>query len=263
MNSLTIFFVHHKYDELTKLHLLRLKKFNPTATVIPVSFFKTDLCGGMKDSYIWPWDIPYLRYDNKMFTDMSWQRYSRCDVPILNWVYHNKIKTDNVLIAEYDLLCNTSVANFYQGNLNDDVVGSWLPKLSDGHVGYFQSHLEKDFGPEFENLDCIRSHISAIMPMAGAFFSTKAFNKMMEPLVEEPLLRNMQCECRLGTAASMVGYESVRIKPFGDPTIDSREYIIPTAVDPLNMFGVQQALPHRGIFHKIMTPHTKWNTITL
>lgn len=263
MNSLTIFFVHHKYDELTKLHFLRLKKFNPKAIFVPISFFKTELCGDMKDSQIWPWNIPYPLYNGQMFYKMQWQRYSRCDIPILNWVYHNKIETDNIFIAEYDLLCNTSVEHFYRGNLDDDVVGSWLPKLKEGHEGYFESHLSRDFGPNLEYLDCIRSDIASIMPMAGAFFSTKAFNKMMEPLVDEPLLRNMQCECRLGTAASLAGYESVRIKPFGDPNVDSTKYITPNIVDPLNIFDIQQSLPHKGIFHKVTTPHFKWNTITL
>ena len=190
-NQLTILFLHHRSDEVTRRRLQRLETLNPGVPIVRLTYGSNDVLPGTFDAA----KVSEFAGENGWHgTDLmlyAWYRHRR-DVPT---------EADRYVVAEWDMVYRVSMAEFYSETWNEDVVGA--------QVFYCGPHWHWDwFGECLPRLPVeMRPFAAALVPLAGVMLS----NRALAAIAQGSIPRGVFSECRLATLAAYHGFDMVEL----------------------------------------------------
>jgi len=188
MTKLCVLFLHHMDNDLTRYHAELILKFNPTVTIVPLTFR-----GGL-DGAICPIPEPF-----------KLSQWKNADLLIYSW-FRSKhyVAAERYIIVEYDTLCAASFEDFYGAVWDEPVAAASVFNL-ERQPGWRWFWDMRDQTP-------YRNKLAGMSPLSGILFSHAALAAISE-LAKDPIYAPLYCECRIGTLARTAGYNPVRIRP--------------------------------------------------
>lgn len=120
MNKKLILFSHHKVDDFIINNFNKLKQLNPTWDIVPIGFEKYDLFPNSlivnKEKYPTNHDIiHYSHISNVDWADPDFFIYDG---------YYQKQEYEEYFLYEYDTICNVSIEEFFDTNV--DFFGNYI-----------------------------------------------------------------------------------------------------------------------------------------
>jgi len=229
----SILFLHHKPLDsgITGKHLALLKTLNPDMVVIPISFMDK-----IKHKAAW--------------NHSDHWRSSNQDILIYEWFEREQPKFERYFLIEWDTFCTQPLKEFYGTSYHRSCVGAAIVNPESGDFIPGQKVRMKDWKWfSFPVSPCLRKFARGIVPTSGTMLSHDALSgmvsvyrnyssfKQMQAENQVGDLDQMQNECRVGTLASMAGFEPERIRE------DAHLFLFPSLITQ------HQEL---GIWHKVI-----------
>ncbi|HEX8325161.1 MAG TPA: hypothetical protein VF595_14760 [Tepidisphaeraceae bacterium] len=213
MHDLAAIFLHHADDATTRNNLACVRHYNPGVPVVPLSNWGVTLPGGFHPRDMtrgWRRLLPAFRGRGLAG---AWRRY-RLDLDKA-WVWRNvdlatylwiawpgrPIQARRWVILEWDVYCNTALANWYAPNWNDAVASTSIQLPGRNDDFYFFNDRERSAVPA-----AYRASFMATNPWAGMMLSDEALTAVAQR-VRQSNWCNGFCELRVATAARSLGYE--------------------------------------------------------
>ena len=190
-NQLTILFVHHRSDDVTRRRVQRLETLNPGVPIVRLTYGSSDVLPGTFNAA----DV------SEFAGESGWHAL---DLVLYAWYRHRRdaqTEAERYVMAEWDMVYRVSMAEFYRETWNEDIVGA--------QVFYCGPHWHWDwFGPCLPRLPAeMRPFAAALVPMAGVMLS----NRALATIARGPIPRGIFSECRLATLAAYHGFDLVEL----------------------------------------------------
>ena len=186
MHELTILFLHHAANPLTRSRFASLQRLNPGVPVVPLTHRSNDTLPGCFDAALIAPE--FAGEDGWHGTDVmlyAWYRHARTA----------ETTAHRYAVIEYDMLFTVPLADFYRE--------VWDADLAGGHA--MHPHECPDW-PWFRQTDrlpeALRPFAAGLTPVAGALIADRVLAAIVA--VEIPL--GVFSEFRLGTLARAGGF---------------------------------------------------------
>jgi len=192
MKELGIFFLYHGDIEsgINAIHSAAIRAHAPDCELIPLSFKTTSVASEQA------------------------RASERENIDVLVWSYcqNQELTCKRYLVVESDTLVTQHPREFFGGHWDKDVVGSVivnpnsLKQIIPNYIYptewfWFWKGIENEY----------QTHHTIMRGMIPVFglFSQRAIKDMTDTYFSTPWINKCFCECRLGTLASLAGYEPV------------------------------------------------------
>jgi hypothetical protein len=220
--DLCVLFLYHRCDDLTRAHLESLRNANPEAFVLPLTESVPELLPGSINVARMP-----------PFCDEC-PKWRGIDATLYRWFHNRDFNSRRYVLAEYDCLCNVSLAEYYAEVWDADVAG----------IDFFTRQANPRWRWFVEEIDRIpqddRVHAAGIVPFTSTMFSHAALSE----IVANVYRHDMFCELRLGTTVNKVGLTFQRLPPAKRSTLCWHEY--PWRTDRRGFFHAVKSLNHNN-----------------
>jgi hypothetical protein len=219
-HDLCVLFLYHKCDDLTKFHLESLRRANPRAFVLPVADSEPELLPGSIDVSRFP-----------PFCD-GLDKWRGIDARVYRWFANRDFNARRYLLAEYDCLCNVSLAEYYAEVWDADVAGvDFFTRQANLRWRWFLEDINNI--PEYD-----RVYAAGVVPPTGTMFSHEALSEVVANVYRNDIF----CELRLGTIVNKLGLTFQRLPPAKRSTLCWHEY--PWRTDRPGIFHAVKSLDH-------------------
>jgi hypothetical protein len=217
-----ILFLYHRCDDLTKFHLECLRKFNPTAIVLPL----TDSVPELLPNSIDVGQLPAFCADA--------EKWRGIDATLYRWFHNREFNARRYLLAEYDCLCTMSLPDFYAEVWDADVAGVDLFTFKDNpRWRWFVEELQKIPRPD-------RAYAAGIVPFTCTMFSHTALAEIVANVYRNDIFS----ELRLGTTVNKLGLDFQRLPPAKSSTLCWHEY--PWQTNRPGFFHAVKSMDHNN-----------------